>query len=78
MSNYSTLVFISCVAVGIYLAFDHTLARAVYKREEDLLTEGNARSIDAHRAYNAEHGINQIYVDPRTGRGYKLSDVAWA
>jgi hypothetical protein len=77
MSN-STLVFIACVSFGLYLAFDRTFQRSVYARTEDLLIEGNARTADAVRSYNADKGVNQIYQDPKTGRGYRLEDIAWS
>ncbi len=78
MSDRSTIFLFAAIGVGLFLAFQNTFDRAIGSRNEDVLLEGNRRSIIAQQELNVGDPSKQCYVDKRTGRGYRMSDVAFA
>lgn len=70
----STLIYVSALALGLILAFQHSYAVGILKQTEEVLLAGNSRSIDAAR----QAGLSdQIILDKRINRGYRASEVAY-
>jgi len=77
MPDNSTIFLFAAMGVGVFLAFQNTFDRSIGSRYEQNLLEGNRRSIIAQQDLNTNDPTKQFYVDKRTGRGYRMSDVAF-
>ncbi len=77
MPDNSTIFLFAAMGVGVFLAFQNTFDRSIGSRYEQTLLEGNRRSIIAQQDLNTNDPTKQFYIDKRTNRAYRMSDVAF-